>query len=76
MTGELRKIPTVITGRAGVQALTKPAGDPWRARSQRWQLRQEFQLTPQQPVPAPIESQSIIRGINAKGYYIWRVGKW
>jgi hypothetical protein len=43
--------------------------------TQGWLLRQEFQLGVQEPVPAPIESEPIIRGINAKGYYIWRVGK-
>jgi len=43
--------------------------------TQGWLLRQEFQLGAQEPVPAPIESGPIIRGINIKGYYIWRVGK-
>jgi hypothetical protein len=41
--------------------------------TQGWLLRHEFQLGAQEPVPAPIESEPIIRGINAKGYYIWRV---
>ena len=43
--------------------------------TQGWLLRQEFQLGAQKPVPAPIEPEPIIRGINAKGYYIWREGK-
>ena len=44
--------------------------------TQGWQLRQEFQLGTQDPVPAPIEPEPIIRGINAKGYYIWRDPYW
>ena len=43
--------------------------------TQGWLLRQEFQLGADKPVPAPIEPEPIIRGINAKGYYIWREGK-
>ena len=42
--------------------------------TQGWLLRQEFQLGAEEPVPAPIEPGPIIRGINAQGYYIWRVG--
>ena len=41
-----------------------------------WLLRQEFQLGTQDPVPAPIEPEPIIRGMNAKGYYIWRDPCW
>jgi hypothetical protein len=41
-----------------------------------WLLRQEFQLGTQGPVPAPIEPEPLIRGINAKGYYIWRDPCW
>jgi hypothetical protein len=26
-------------------------------------------------VPAPIESETIIRGLIDRGYYIWRVGR-
>lgn len=37
-----------------------------------WQLRQEFQLSTQDPIPAPIEPLPIIRAIGDKGYYIWR----
>ena len=43
--------------------------------TQGWLLRQEFQLGAEKPVPALIEPEPIIRGINAKGYYIWREGK-
>ena len=50
-------------------------GMPRTSCTQGWLLRQEFQLGVQEPVPAPIESEPIIRGINAKGHYIWRVGK-
>ena len=41
-----------------------------------WQLRQEFQLGTQEPVPAPIEALPVIRAIGAKGYYIWRDSCW
>jgi hypothetical protein len=44
--------------------------------TQGWLLRQEFQLGPREPVPALIEPESIIRSINAKGYYIWRDPCW
>ena len=27
------------------------------------------------PVPAPIESETISRGLTDRGYYIWRVGR-
>jgi len=43
--------------------------------TQGWLLGQEFQLGAEKPVPASIEPEHAIRGINAKGYYIWRVGK-
>jgi hypothetical protein len=33
-----------------------------------WQLRQNFQLGMQDPLLAPIEPESIIRGIAAEGY--------
>ena len=41
-----------------------------------WLLRQEFQLGTHDPVPAAIEPEPIIRGMNAKGYYIWRDPCW
>jgi hypothetical protein len=44
--------------------------------TQGWLLRLEFQLRPQDPMPAPIEAEPIIRSINAKGYYIWRDPCW
>jgi hypothetical protein len=43
---------------------------------QGWLLRHEFQLRTQDPVPASIEPEPIIRSINAKGYYIWRDPCW
>ena len=49
-------------------------GIPRSSCTQGWLLRKEFQLGAQEPVPAPIESEPIIRGVNNKGYYIWRVG--
>ena len=39
---------------------------------QGWTLRQEFQLGIQEPVPAAISPGPILRGIDTKGYYIWR----
>ena len=44
--------------------------------TQGWLLRQEFQLGTQDPLPAPVEPEPIIRAINAKGYYIWRDPCW
>jgi hypothetical protein len=40
--------------------------------TQGWLLRQEFQLGTQDPVPAAIGPEPILRSIIAKGYYIWR----
>jgi hypothetical protein len=42
--------------------------------TQGWQLRQEFELGAKNPEPAAIGSKSILGGIIAKGYYIWRAG--
>ena len=42
--------------------------------TQGWMLRQEFQLGRQDPVPAAIGPEPILRGIIAKGFYIWRAG--
>ena len=39
-----------------------------------WILRQEFKLGMQEPVPAAISPEPILRSITAKGYYIWRAG--
>jgi hypothetical protein len=41
---------------------------------QGWHLRKEFRLGVQEPVPAAISPEPILRGILAKGYYIWRAG--
>jgi hypothetical protein len=41
-----------------------------------WLLRQEFQLGTQDPLAAPVDPEPIIRGITAKGYYIWRDPCW
>ena len=40
--------------------------------TQGWLLREEFLLGVQEPVPAAISPEAILRGITAKGYYIWR----
>jgi hypothetical protein len=41
-----------------------------------WLLRQEFQLGTEDSRAAPVEQEPIIRGIAAKGYYIWRDPCW
>jgi hypothetical protein len=52
------------------------ANIPRSSCTQGWLLRQEFQLGADDPVPAPIGPDPIIRAINAKGYYIWRDPCW
>ena len=42
--------------------------------TQGWLVRKEFRLGVQEPVPAAISPEPILRGITAKGYYIWRGG--
>jgi hypothetical protein len=42
--------------------------------TQGWLLRQEFQLGRQDPVPAAISAEPVLRSITDKGYYIWRAG--
>ena len=42
--------------------------------TQGWMLRQEFRLGTEDPVPAAIDPEPILRGIFAKGFYIWRAG--
>ena len=44
--------------------------------TQGWLFRHAFQLGTQDPVPASIEPEPIIRAINDKGYYIWRDPCW
>jgi hypothetical protein len=51
------------------------ANIPRSSCTQGWLFRQELQLGAQDPVPAPIESETIIRGLIDRGYYIWRVGR-
>jgi hypothetical protein len=51
------------------------ANIPRSSCTQGWLFRQEFQLGAQDPVPAHIESKTIIRGLIDRGYYIWRVGR-
>jgi hypothetical protein len=47
---------------------TKPAS------ISRGALREEFLLGVQEPVPAAISPEPVLRGIRAKGYYMWRSG--
>jgi hypothetical protein len=42
--------------------------------TQGWVLREEFLLGVREPVPAAIGPEPILRGITAKGYYMWRSG--
>jgi len=39
-----------------------------------WVLRKTFPLGVHEPVPAPIDPEPMIRGIDADGYYLWRQG--
>lgn len=48
------------------------ANIPRSSCTQGWVFRQKFQLGGNQPVPAAISPKPILRGIIAKGYYIWR----
>ena len=41
-----------------------------------WVLREQFKLGLQNPVPAAISPEPILRGITQKGYYIWRDPCW
>ena len=50
------------------------ANIPRSSCTQGWLLREEFQLDVNEPVPAAITAKPILRGIIAKGYYIWRGG--
>jgi hypothetical protein len=38
-----------------------------------WLLRDEFELGVQEPVPAPVEPERVIAGIEVNGYFVWRV---
>jgi hypothetical protein len=42
--------------------------------AQGWELRSAFSLSVNEPVPAAIDPEPILRGIRAKGYYVWREG--
>jgi hypothetical protein len=44
--------------------------------TQGWELRQEFQLNTQDPIPVPIEPLPIICAMGDKGFYIWRDSCW
>ena len=39
-----------------------------------WRLERAFALGVQEPVPAPIPPEPILRGVRSVGYYIWREG--
>ncbi len=38
-----------------------------------WRCREEFLLGVHQPVPAPIDPEPILRGVRARGYFVWRL---
>lgn len=42
--------------------------------TQGWLLRKELRLGVEDPAPAAIGPEPILRGITKKGYYIWRSG--
>jgi len=43
--------------------------------TQGWLLRQTFQLGADDPVPTAISPVPVLRGMTAKGYYIWRADR-
>ena len=46
------------------------AAIPPPTNNERWLLRDEFQLGILHPVPAPIEPDQVLRGIEANGYFL------
>jgi hypothetical protein len=42
--------------------------------TQGWVLQREFRLGTEDPVPAAIGAEPILRGVFDKGFYIWRAG--
>jgi hypothetical protein len=40
--------------------------------TQGWKLCEKFELGRDEPVPAPIMAETILSGIAANGYYVWR----
>ena len=78
MPGEAR---TAYLFQCGDEALFAVSPDrtgeviPRTSCTQGWLLRQEFQLGAQEPVPAAISPEPILRSIIAKGWYMWRVGE-
>ena len=38
-----------------------------------WFFVREFALGVQDPVPAPIDPEPILRGIRARGYFVWNL---
>lgn len=42
--------------------------------SEGWQLRTRFALGVQEAMPVAIEPEPILRGIDANGYFVWRMG--
>jgi hypothetical protein len=39
-----------------------------------WRFKVAFRLGVHEPVPASIDPEPILRGIRARGYYVWREG--
>lgn len=39
-----------------------------------WRMVREFKLSVQEPVPAAISPEPVIRGIRADGYFVWNAG--
>jgi hypothetical protein len=40
--------------------------------TQGWEFCERFLLGRDQPVPAPIMAEAILKGIADRGYYVWR----
>jgi hypothetical protein len=45
---------------------------PTESCDQGWTLRREFPLGVHEPVPLEIDPEPVLRGIRARGYFVWR----
>ena len=50
------------------------ANIPAGACGEAWHLRDEFPLGVQQAMPIGIAPEPVLRGIDADGYFLWRMG--
>ncbi|WP_333793541.1 hypothetical protein [Hyphomicrobium sp.] len=63
------------TGEWRAVALDKDGTALPRFGGQRWKLIQSFELGVREPVPANIDPEPILRGISARGFYVWRTSR-